>query len=97
MPQRKRARRKSAKASKRRARQAEQHLSAMRSHVLQMEEPLRETGNLIRALCLMGDGLHYTGDEDEARAISAVAWTTLRNARLLQDEWNRLVEAGSRR
>ncbi len=87
MPQPKRGKPKRSKKRK-----PDKRLAAMRSHILKMEEPLRETGDLVRALCLMGDGLHYSGDEAEARAVSAVAWTTLRRADALQEEWKRLVE-----
>ena len=86
-----RHKRNGAKGQKRRAKQS---LAAMRTHVLEMEEPLRETGDLIRALCLMGDGLRHTGEDDNARAVSAVAWITLRRANVLQNEWRRLAEAG---
>ncbi len=69
-------------------------LHKIRSHALEMEEPLNDLGDQMRALSLICDGLYFMHQEFEARALRAIAFSALRNADALKEKWNKVLEVG---
>ena len=64
--------------------------------IFEMEEPLNEAGDLIRALRLIGYELEESGDEDEGRSIVAVTRAAAARLDAAQEAWCRAVEAARR-
>jgi hypothetical protein len=61
---------------------------------LDMEEPLNEAIDATQALRFIGYGLTQHGDEDEGRAVAALAWTACQRLEVLQGIWRRMWKAG---
>jgi hypothetical protein len=64
------------------------------SLALDMEEPLNDATDFVRALWLMGDGMAAHNQEGEP--IAAVARVALQRLAVLKDAWNAVIEAARR-
>jgi hypothetical protein len=62
---------------------------------LDVEEPLNDAADFVRALRLIGTGM-MLDDEDEGRAITATAWAATARLDALRAAWLRLLKAARR-
>ncbi len=84
------------KARKRHTRHTANALRATLDRALDMEEPLNDAVEFVQALRIMGDGM-VADDDNDGRAIAAVARAALRRLDVLEDVWSRLIKAAQRR
>lgn len=70
--------------------------SKLVSLCLDMEEVLNDAQDAARAMNLIGHGLHEFVNENDARAITAVAWNACQKIEALRRMWGDLYEAATR-
>ncbi len=84
------------KRAGKRARARKSSSAKVLSLAFDMEEPLNDAIDAVRALHLMGHGLTELVGDDEGRAVTAVAWTACLRLDAVQVLWRDLCKSAVR-